>query len=252
MMHLAAYESAMVDETTTQQVTALSDVICSVRDNAIIVPTKPKNLNYVLSTFALCLDITRASLQPPSYRNIGFFDIRPLLTAVPTLDSPWIIHDFDQNPMVLVPGEELPLWLTMTDAATPNGYGGVLLADGLPTPYKGKYFTVHLSGTTTVVANAWSATNLTFDQGLPAGMYNVVGARAESATMLMFRFIHSSDISRPGGFGHQLASTPDLGSQRAGKRGIWFSFDYLTPPQLESISTAADTSQQVWLDLAAA
>lgn len=252
MMHLAAYESAMVNETSSQQVTALSDVIVSVRDNAIIVPTKPKPLNFVLATFAQCLDITRGSLQPPSFRNIGYFDIRPLLTAVPTLDSPWIYHDFQDNPLVLVPGEELPLYITMTDAGTPNAYGGVLLADALPQPYKGKYFTVHLSGTTTVTANAWSPCNLTFDQGLPAGTYNVIGARAESATNMMFRFVHSSDISRPGGFGHQLASTPDIPSQRAGKRGIWFAFDYLTPPQLECICTSADTSQQVWLDLAAA
>lgn len=252
MMHLAAFSSAMVDETTSQQVTAISDVIISVRDNSIIVPTKPRNLNMVLAAFAQCLDITRANLQPPSMRNVGFFDMRPIQTAVPTLDSPWIVHDFQDNPLVLVPGEELPLYITMTDAATPTAYGGVLLGDALPQPYKGKYFTVHLSGSTTVTAAAWSSCTLTFDQGLPAGTYHVVGARAESATMLMFRFIQSSDISRPGGFGHQLASTPDIGPQRAGKRGVWFDFDYLTPPQLEVICTGADTSQQVWLDLAAA
>lgn len=252
MMHLAAYYSAMVQESTSQQVTAVSDIICSVRDNAIIVPTQPKQLNYLLSTFGLCLDITRASLQPPSMRGIGYFDIRPLLTAVPTLDSPWIVHDFQDNPLVLVAGEELPFYLTMTDAGTPNGYGGVLLADALPTPHKGKYFTVHLSSSTTVTANAWSACTLTFDNGLPAGKYSVIGARAESATNIMFRFIYPGGVNRPGGFGHQLASTPDIPSQRAGRRGEWFSFDYLTPPQVEMFCTSADTSQQVWLDLAAA
>ena len=127
MMHLAAFSSAMVDETTSQQVTALSDVIISVRDNAIIVPTKPRNLNMVLAAFAQCLDITRANLQPPSMRNVGFFDMRPIQTAVPTLDSQWIVHDFQDNPLVLVPGEELPLYITMTDAGTPTAYGGVLL-----------------------------------------------------------------------------------------------------------------------------
>ena len=104
MMHLAAFSSATVDETTSQQVTAISDVIISVRDNSIIVPTKPRNLNMVLAAFAQCLDITRANLQPPSMRNVGFFDMRPIQTAVPTLDSPWIVHDFQDNPLVLVPG----------------------------------------------------------------------------------------------------------------------------------------------------
>src|SRR5216684_2332846 len=199
MMHMVGNNSSLANGTALLQVTGLSDVMLQVRDNAIIVPSKPFALKKVLSIFAFSADLNRAQLQPPFMRAIGNYEIRPVSTAAAAAGSiPGHVY-LDEEPFEVVEGEELPVFAIQGNVGAQRVTVGVLLSDKKPMQSEKESFTIRLTGTTTLVASAWTQAPLTFDLGLPKGDYGVVGARVESATGVLFRFIHTNDISRPGG-----------------------------------------------------
>ncbi len=249
MMHVALFTSAIPVATAFQQVAAINDVVLSVRDDSIIIPSNPRELNRVLSVLAFSAHIQRAQFQPPSMRNLGGYEIKPTTQAFSVSNAVTARHDFGDNPLLLRTGEELPAYMIHTNAAPEEGFIVGVLADELPAMKKAKYYTVRLTGATTLAPAAWTQVPLTFDQGLPAGDYEVVGARVESGTAVAFRFIQSNDITRPGGFCCTTAQAGDFPEQRSGRRGTWFKFNYLTPPTLEIVATSADTAQTVLLDI---
>jgi hypothetical protein len=100
-----------------------------------------------------------------------------------------------------------------------------------------------------LTANAWSVVTPVLDTGLPAGRYHLVGMRVKSAGALFFRAIIVQQFHRPGAFAVQNDTSFEATNQRHGGWGIWGNFDHLTIPQVEILSTTADTSETVWFDL---
>ena len=107
--------------------------------------------------------------------------------------------------------------------------------------------------TATALGNAWGAGALTFEQVLESGMYAVVGMKAFGATLIAGRLIFPNQGPRPGCIGY---ATPLTGvgaienpAFRNGNLGVWGTFSHTAPPQLEVIAAAADTAQEVYLDV---
>jgi hypothetical protein len=152
-------------------------------------------------------------------------------------------------PLILDPQEELPAYAQQGSAGAQQAYAAVIFSEAGTKRHLGKFFTVRATGTTTLIANTWSVVTPTLDTGLPAGRYNLVGMRVKSAGALFFRAVIVQQFNRPGAFAVQNDTSFEATNQRHGGWGIWGNFDHLTIPQVEVLSTTADTSETIWFDL---
>lgn len=250
MLYLTPFTSSISNAAALQQITAVADGIVQTRDNAVVLPKiGGVPYNHVVGAFFFGTNLTRAQFQPPSIRRYGFYDVRPIQNvAVGAGASPGFIALRDL-PLDLEDGEELPAFATQGSAGAQQAYAAALLASEKPTPILQKILTVRATSATTLSVNAFTTCTLTFDTPLPQGKFHCVGMRVESATGIFFRAIHQEGVWRPGGIVVSAVTAFEADTYRRGGLGRWFDFDYLTPPGIEVLASAADTAQTVWLDI---
>jgi len=223
---------------------ALADPHVRVVGDDIIVP----DLNNIVGLYGLGLYITRMQILSPSLRRIFNPDIEPLDRAGEPL-SPPNFHDYSQNPLPLVKSEALNCKLAEDVAGAYWNTALAWLAAGPITPVKGEIFTVRATGSTTLTAYAWTNGALTFTQTLPAGRYQLVGARCQSTGLIAFRFVFPGYAWRPGAIGFDADSDLEPACFRLGRFGVWGEFDHDAPPTVDWLSRTADTSEVLHLDL---
>jgi hypothetical protein len=111
-------------------------------------------------------------------------------------------------------------------------------------------FTVHGSSSTTLVVSGWTSCAITLDQALPAGVYNLVGARAYSAHALYFKVIPAmGPLWTPGSTAVQTYDALDAPGARYGGWGTWLTFQQNVLPSVSVLGYIADTAEEVWMDL---
>ena len=153
------------------------------------------------------------------------------------------------NPITLDEDEALNAFVAENLMGAEQEYVLVWLGDGPVQPVGGEIFTVRVTNTTTLVADAWTNGAITFDQTLPVGDYQIVGARFSSAGLIAFRFVFVGGNNRPGGLGVDAAGDLNAKGQRHGGWGVWGDFRHNRPPTADFLSISADTSQTGELDL---
>jgi hypothetical protein len=226
-------------------ITALADQSVRVSGNDIIVPTGLQNL---VAAYGLGVNITRAQLVSPSLRRYLNPEISPV--DINTLPTPPIgFMDLTDNPILLDAEEALDANYAENGAGAQRGTIAAWLADGPIEPVSGDIRTVRVTGTTTLVANAWTNAALTFDQSLPAGTYQCVGARFFSTNGQLFRLVFVGGQWRPGGIMMQTAQQDDPDMLRFGRFGVWGEFKHNTPPTVDFLANGADTAETGVLDL---
>jgi hypothetical protein len=125
----------------------------------------------------------------------------------------------------------------------------IWLMDKLEPLPAGNIFTVRATGTTTLVANAWTNGTLTFSQQLPEGDYAVVGMYAQSAGLQAARLVRPGYAWRPGCPGSDADGDVSPPRFRNGGLGTWLTFNHRNPPSVDYLSNVADTAETVNLDL---
>ncbi len=237
--------SASVDQAALAAIAAVADPHVRINGNDVIVPTEIANL---VGAYANGVNITRAQLVSPSLRRLLNPEIAPVdISALPT--TPFRFWDL-RDDMIKLDGEEA------LDAFTSeNGAGATRmnvlawLADKKIEPVSGDVRTVRVSATTTLVAFVWTNGAITFDQSLPAGRYQLVGARFNSAGLIAYRCVIPGYEWRPGGIGVTVDSGAEGNIFRQGNFGVWGEFAHNTPPTIDFLSATADTSETGELDL---
>src|SRR6266704_182065 len=186
--------SASVDQAALAAIAAVADPHVRINGNDVIVPTEIANL---VGAYANGVNISALPTTP--YR---FWDLR--------------------DDMIKLDGEEA------LDAFTSeNGAGATRmnvlawLADKKIEPVSGDVRTVRVSATTTLVAFVWTHGAITFDQSLPAGRYQLVGARFNSAGLIAYRCVIPGYEWRPGGIGVTVDSGAEGNIFRQGNFGVW-------------------------------
>lgn len=188
-------------------------------------------------------------------------------------ESPPRIWDFSTKPIPLKPTEEFDIFASQNAGAGETQYVLAGFCDMPPQPVAvqinppglpsntltpGRFFSAHATASTTLTAGAWTQVQPTFDQTLPAGTYQLIGARAFSATALFFRMFPAMGPKwRPGGVAVQAYDQIDPEAQRyfasyvqpTNFWGPWLQFFQNVPPQFEFFATAADSAEEMWLDL---
>lgn len=244
MFTLIGYSESQDTSGVLANLAALTDQHVTVNGDDILVPP----LNKVIGYHAIGVNFTQGQLSSPSLRRRTLIDIEPGdVGTEPTSALLW--HDRFDSPIQLITNEALN-FLAAEDAAGASRVTGLVwLGDGENLPIGGDFFTVRATNGSTLTANAWTIGALTFTQTLPAGRYQVVGMRAQSAGLIAARLVFVGGFWRPGCIGTDADGDLDNPRFRYGNGGLWGEFMHNTPPQVEFLSSSADTSQVVHLDL---
>ena len=188
MFHLIAYYESI-------DPAAAATAIAAVQDPTINTTGDDVRMSAALPSIAGCTALTAAAvftsgqLRAPSLRTLNNLDIRPLVNAVTFGDPPQPMM-FPRNVRPVVPAEDLQAFVTSTPAGGAEAhYALVWLADAALPQVNGAMFTVGASSASTLTAGNWVNSNITFDQTLPSGSYQVVGMRAEGANLVAARLV---------------------------------------------------------------
>lgn len=242
--HLVAFSESQ-DSSNLLPLAALSDPSVTVAGDFVQIPTFA---GYLIGMMGIGANITRARLVSPSLRRIVNPEIRPLNVAAEP-NSPPQITLFPLSPIALDVGEQVSAEAAEDAAGAAQNTILMMLSDGVLQPVQGEIFSVRVTAAVTLAAYTWTNGALTFDQNLPVGNYQIVGARFESAGLLAFRFVFQGAAHRPGGIGCDSAADLEPELQRFGGLGSWGEFVHNTPPTVDFLSLSADTSEVGVIDL---
>lgn len=244
MHHTLGWRLSIADATETD-VTPVQDGLMAIQ-NGHFFPAHDMTLAAIYFGAA---GPTRARLVTPTFRQITSPFIRPMNTDIVPGNLPGIA-DYRSNPLRLRALEEIQLLGTQTTGGAAVVVGVGFITDlGLGAAPSGDVYTMRGTGTTTVVAGAWSQITVTWQDTLPNGRYAIVGGVFQGTTCLAGRFILENQFWRPGGLG---VSALDLNTSpifSKGNFGNWGIFDGNRMPNVEYLCNAADTAQEFYMDI---
>lgn len=244
-MHtLIAYQEAKPADTTPVAITAVPDQHMRI-DDAIIYMA---DINQIIAVYVGGhTTLIEAYLASPSLRRLANYAIIPIaLVTPPAGDDSFVMHP--ESPLGLEKNEGLEAIITASATVTTVVTTvGVWLADGPVMPIAGEIFHVRATATIAAAVDTWANAEMTFDDTLPVGRYQIVGAHCFIADGVLFRFVPIGEANRPGGL---CANTLNLKShdlQRNGGLGVWCEFDQITPPSVEVLVDEGASSNDVVL-----
>lgn len=236
---------------TYVNIAGAKDQSAHVEDDVIYVPEK---FTKVLWVSALGYDLSRAKLESPSIRRMGVLDINPSSNLETTYSNnlPQLNARYTGDcPISLVTAEGLEAKVRTNVDTTYLNTVGVCLGDAPVTPVKGEIWTVRATiDSLTMVKSEWANSEFVWDETLPVGRYQIVGAEVWAGYGSIFRFVPVGGMNRPGALtsGWSGQWTPIW--QRFGNMGVWCEFHSTTPPSLEVLSMqAVATSVSIHVDL---
>ena len=242
---LLAFFENLINE-TLDNIAGLADTKYQINGDDIRVP---KDYNKLIAAYAVGATMTRARLSSPSLLKRAPLELAALDAAAEPTSRPPLIKMVD-NPFQLDSGEALNAFTTNSVTTALDQSIAVWLAKGKITPVKdSNIFSIRASSATTLTADAWSNCSLTLDSDLEVGTYEIVGAKLWGATCILGRFIFATDENRPGMIAHDAITDIDEEIFRHGNVGVWGEFEHDTPPKLEVYAAAADTAQNLILDI---
>lgn len=247
--HVAAFSEDFAASGTLQAVAAVADNQVFTSGDDIRVPQGLANL---LAAFALGPGVSRARIVAPSLRAFANLEIAPKNVGQSvTSDGPGNLVTFVRAPLPLSVGESINF---ESDAGAGAGAGQttgvILLGDGPVQPVTGLIRTIRTTAAIVGTENVWASGAITFSEDLPAGIYQVVGARCEADNPGVFRLIFVAGGPRPGSLSSLADGGAEVPGARLGMWGIWGQFDTNQPPTLEILSLAgAGSAQVLYLDI---
>jgi hypothetical protein len=242
--HTIAWRLSSADATATD-LTPVTDAIMVIQNGHFL-----PQVNYsMLYAYAGAASINRARFISPAFRQLSTPWIRPVNAAIAPTDEV-NIADYRLNPLLIRGLEELQLEGTQTSggAAVIVGVAGITKQGLGPSP-QGDIITMRGTGTTTQTAGGWTVCAITWQDTLPTGMYACVGCEFVAATGVAGRLVFEDQVERPGGLAQTLATGNGPLMFRKGGLGIWGRFSGNRMPNVEMLSNAADTAQEIYLDL---
>ena len=240
--HVLGWTGNIADATATS-LTPITDQIFAIQ-NGNFFPTRAYQL---LWAAGVGTNLTLGRLITPFLRQVTTPYIRPLNNGADFPNLPGIA-DYRANPFTLRGLEEIQLDGTQDSGGTSRvWFFSALQEQPRPMP-GGDIWTMRGTDTTTLVANSWTTLNVTWQDMLPAGTYEVVGLTATSASAKAVRIIFDDQILRPGSI-----CTVDIDNQtsdifRKGRLGGWGRFDSNRMPNFEMLADAGDTAEELYLD----
>ena len=225
-------------------IAALADPLGTNDGDDLIVP----NLNQLVAVaFGVPSGANqRLRLDSPSLRVLGRWEAQGFnggADADAEPDSPQIVHDMRQSPLLMVPTERVIAEADYNPTVAEAAWVAYWFADGPVVPLVGAPIrTVRVTTAVDTVAGAWTNAGLTFTDPLPPGRYAIVGSRFQSAGMVAVRFVFSDQAARPGALGVDDENDQQHPMFRMGGMGVLGEFESTRPPTIDMLSISADTA----------
>ena len=238
------YEKVDTDGSLTQ-LNALPDQHITFDNKDILVPDWASNF---IQAVALNSTISHSRLSAPSLRQRSELDLYPNGLATSASVITGVMNRFER-PLALTPGEGLRFSVQETASEAIDGYGLVWL-EGERTPAPdGEVETIMATSSTTTTPHSWTLCKIELSQQLRSGKYAIVGLRVESVSLLAARLVIPGSAYRPGVLGSRKASDMRNDVTTTGGLGNWGEFEHTFVPQLEVLTSSADTAQTVYLEI---
>ena len=196
----------------------------------------------------------RLRLDSPTLDSLVRYDVEPVNTisdADVEPGSPQAVVDLRDNPMRLSVDEILHCQTNSNPGSAVAQWCLLWFSDGVVNPVTNqRIFTARATGSTTCVADVWNSVNLTLDETLPPGTYQIVGGRFQSATCIAGRYIlRTGSQNRPGALGCDAMGSWNHPMWRGGQLGLWGEFPFTQLPAAEFLTLGTDSAQIVHMDL---
>lgn len=240
MFHTVAFHKAAVS-LTLLPLTPINDTQISTAAYDLTVP----ELNNIVAALAFGGAPTQVQLQSPSLRRVFLEDIGQAILTEVTTPAQDAIVDRRDSPIPLVVSEKLNVFTVHTT----DGWVLLWLADGPIAPVSGDIRTIRATTHHTTTADIWENGDLTLAQTLPAGRYQIVGARAFGTNLLAARFVLVGEAWRPG-----VPAGADVNAIRndffrRGRFGSFGEFEFDSPPSIDLLATGVSADEEIYLDL---
>jgi len=259
MFHLVAYLHYIPPGTEFKYINPIPDSQLRIEGYNVIVP---EGLNHVIAVYAGGHYIERARLETPSLRRNMLLEIAPIFRGeyVGKWDH---VHIYKEAPLTLDASEPMRFLAYHNDTNARGVLGLVWLADGPITPVVSEYFVARAICGNINRTGEWVNVSITFDQTLPAGRYQVIGARLQMASAIAFRLSFVGQSWRPGWLAcrpfvpttlaiskeetqqailayEEISSTVDY-PIRGGRFGVWGEFPHDQPPTVDVLTNGYGT-----------
>lgn len=250
--HLLIYDGTATSTTTAGDLTAATDPVFTQRNSHITLTDDLKLLAVKMAGGGL----TRGTIKMPTWNAQTLFNIDPLEQSSVTL-SPSRVMNLESLRPTLAQDEEIQFQVSgevnANDTVTVGAWVGTPgWSRNIP---KGmgplSVFCARVTAAPVLANRAWSAlASLTFEQGLRAGIYAIVGSHWTGANVLYHRIqfprstMYNGRALRPGDIVNNAVG--DLPWYQYGEMaspfGVWGKFHTFELPQIEFWSqTRSDT-----------
>lgn len=247
MFTTIAYGESLDGGGVIHNIQAVQDQHVRTQGDFVYIPRTMPNIIGVAILSAATTSLISARLNSPGLRRIAYPDIEPLVQAV-TFGSPpeSIIHP--ESPTPLAADEGLGVEIVSDGAAAYREYGIIWLSDGQQEPISGQIYPVAAKSTITLSPYEWVNGNITFDQLLPVGTYEIVGMRARGTALVTARLVFSGESvgHRPGVPAVNDISDMDQRLCRYGRLGSFGRFDSLTPPTIDCLGVSGSVQDYIF------
>jgi hypothetical protein len=246
MQHLGAFYESVDPGAAYNTLNAVSDACLFTSGVDMRVPS---GLSSLIGAAVTGNDssIARAQIQSPSLRQVVNIDVEPMINALVFGNPPEAIYH-PRMPIPLVGDEALNFAVDSDPSSAVVHYGLVWFADGAQQEAQGQIYSVRATSACSLSAGAWVAGELTFNQVLPRGRYQVVGMRARGTNLVAARLNFRGQAFRPGTIALNAIGDQDHRLMRHGGMGVLGEFDTNTPPAIDCLGVT-DSSQVYILDL---
>lgn len=249
--HVAAYSASQAAAALTA-LAPINDIVMTLTNTNYLLPLA--GFARIGGIYGQGANLSRVQLQAPSLVSIGYPEVAPVDKSA-TISSPSPFYDLFDSPLEVQPTEQIGINELQTSGIAERETVVVFFVSGPADPVKGPIYTLRFTNTDTLTAFTWQNGVLTSAAGLRAGKYDVVGLRYQGAGAIAARIVFkdpAAGIARPGCLGSLAVSTLSVQSFprfRMGATGIWGTFDNMTVPSIDFLSSSADTSQTILMDV---
>lgn len=244
MFHLLAYSASLVTAVETDTLPVQDPVITIVNNHFM-----PQTPMYGVFGTSMGTNLLRSRIQTPTLLQVTTPFLRPI-NATLIGGSLHYVDSWLRNPIMFQQMEEIAILNLQNAGANQQITSLLAISPQMITPGpSGPLYRIRGTGTTTVVAHAWTQCPITWQNALPAGIYSVVGLEALSVTGQAARLIFQQQVMRPGCMA--TVNPGDISDPifRNGVLGEWGRFTQTALPSVEMLCNAADTAQEVYLDI---
>lgn len=195
---------------------------------------------------------TRVQIQTASMRGVAYPTLTPISgTNLPANVAPWIALG-PQGPDVL-PTESMSVNVSRAGAGAADAYVLLWMFERFGNIFPGKVHTVGWTAAVTIAEGTWSAGNVTLDQVLYPGLYELVGCEVYGTNCLAGRVIFPGGPLgtqfRPGVLAQGAQGEWNKQQFRFGDMGPFGRFRDTAQPMMEFLGVGAGTSQIGYWDL---